>query len=682
MIHIREYALSIFVCLFFLHPFYTFGQPQNEYRHVPFFFTYSPKVLTTLLTSGLKSDSAKVAAIHGWITHNIKYDVRFLTARSYPKQSIKRILFRKKAICGGYADLFVEMCKDAGMEAVSVDGYTKNMHVDIVDSFYVQDHAWNAVLVEGSWQLVDPTWDAGFVRPYSKNLWDVLLGIVTLGAINQYSGPPIFITAPTHHYYLKDPKVFMVDHFPLHPIWQLTSSKKNIATFKDDSAYYYKKIPASNSYPYSFSNANDGARSGYFAMTDLERIKDDGIKGYAVNHDNHYCLAEAMRINAIEAAKNMIQGSKDSIELVKGCDSILKYADSGLTQYDLNDSMLEIQMNRLMEHNAQKKLVFMAYNMDLITGTAHMMRKIKGVRHTSRSVYRYLLRVERSNQRRDHKFHASKSFYRPKSSLYTHQTDSLEIRLELAKIDDSLHHETDSLNRWFLRMDSTYFRYKALVDSFVPRQTNDFFLALGSGFTRSAGFDDFDYEIKSTVSVVLVQKPKTDSLLFTHGIFLTHQLHEDLRAVGGKLSGIHTLYRQKSRLLSKLMHTCEHNDLLYKMFTTNEDSLHQALNSTYQWLHLWKTKWHALSHVLEKEKQPVKTEWKLWKSNSRIERYNSASRSHFAHHNATRLRNTGRYNKACLQYLENMARKYRERIMPWKMKQQVKPDKTNIAISR
>ena len=114
------------------------------------------------LTQNAGGAQAKVKVIHDWICDNIAYDTDMYFSGKVSKQDYETVLKKKKGVCSGYASVMNEMCRLAGIESIGIHGYSKG--------FGYQgklgknpDHEWNAVNINGKWQLVDCTWDAGHV---------------------------------------------------------------------------------------------------------------------------------------------------------------------------------------------------------------------------------------------------------------------------------------------------------------------------------------------------------------------------------------------------------------------------------------------------------------------------------------------------------------------------------------
>lgn len=117
--------------------------------------------LTAALVSGVSDTSTKVRILHDWICDNIAYDCDVFTVGAGP-QDYRIVLPKKKAVCAGYSYLMYVMCFYAGIEAEVVSGWSKGFNYP----GYLReesDHDWNAIKIGSRWQLVDVTWDAGYV---------------------------------------------------------------------------------------------------------------------------------------------------------------------------------------------------------------------------------------------------------------------------------------------------------------------------------------------------------------------------------------------------------------------------------------------------------------------------------------------------------------------------------------
>lgn len=119
--------------------------------------------LTELGIDG-RSDAEKATAINDWVIDHAIYDHASAAiqhdnvygggsgtgAVAWGSRDARGVFFTGTAMCGGYADAFLLLAHEAGLEAVTVTG-------TIVLSD--MDHAWNRVRVDGEWLSLDPTWN-------------------------------------------------------------------------------------------------------------------------------------------------------------------------------------------------------------------------------------------------------------------------------------------------------------------------------------------------------------------------------------------------------------------------------------------------------------------------------------------------------------------------------------------
>ena len=164
-------------------------------------------LLARKLTQSLENDSLKVAAIYDWVTSNIQYDASFRRRKmgdTTLTQEPNIVIERQKAICIGYAKLVRELCLLSQINCFIVEGKTKsNGFLD------VEGHAWNAVKINGNWYLLDATWGAA----------DAVL---------------------KEKYFLTTPSVFIQNHLPDDPIWQLLAQTVDFNCFTNNLNCKYK----------------------------------------------------------------------------------------------------------------------------------------------------------------------------------------------------------------------------------------------------------------------------------------------------------------------------------------------------------------------------------------------------------------------------------------------------------
>ncbi len=239
--------------------------------------------LTKYLTEGL-SEEQKVLAIYTWITHNIKYDVKQFSDWNYQEQSVRKTLRRRKGVCSHYASLFHKMCELAEVESAVVVGYSAAELWEDYDpgSYHAADHAWNAVKIDGSWYLLDATFDAGYVEKKKRRPRKLLKQVFGIPYImNKYR----FVFQPTREYYKPDPDQMVITHLPTSPMWQLKSDTIGVETFRKKrwEREHIVKNTFEGNYQY-----NDSIRNYKFEQ---HKLKWEGKSGNHFNDTNYRCLS-------------------------------------------------------------------------------------------------------------------------------------------------------------------------------------------------------------------------------------------------------------------------------------------------------------------------------------------------------------------------------------------------------
>lgn len=113
-------------------------------------------IVAEIITDGM-SETERAAAVNQWLIDNVEYDyVAFQNAQGLGTGpgdpmlawNAQGTLGRGLAVCGGYADSFNLLAREAGLESIYVGGEVP-----------AGPHAWNRVKIDGKWQSIDPTWN-------------------------------------------------------------------------------------------------------------------------------------------------------------------------------------------------------------------------------------------------------------------------------------------------------------------------------------------------------------------------------------------------------------------------------------------------------------------------------------------------------------------------------------------
>lgn len=159
---------SIFKYLFILSITYGFSQ-KNDFRFIDSFARECPvqdefmiSTLSTYLKKGAKTDLEKCRAIYIWLTDNIRYDDYGYNTGNYSDAEPESALNSRKVVCAGFANLFTALGLAMGLKVETVSGYAKGYGHTDGDVFNESNHAWNRVLLDGTWKYFDATWGQGY----------------------------------------------------------------------------------------------------------------------------------------------------------------------------------------------------------------------------------------------------------------------------------------------------------------------------------------------------------------------------------------------------------------------------------------------------------------------------------------------------------------------------------------
>jgi transglutaminase/protease-like cytokinesis protein 3 len=127
--------------------------------------------------------------------------------KGFNKRLLKKLIIGKESICSGYSSLLETMCGHAGITCEVISGYGRQESEKI--GYGTLDHAWNAVFINSKWYLCDPTWASGYFNEdfnvYRKRF--------------------------NKDYFLADPPLFALDHYPKNKDWLLLTDKLSLKDF-------------------------------------------------------------------------------------------------------------------------------------------------------------------------------------------------------------------------------------------------------------------------------------------------------------------------------------------------------------------------------------------------------------------------------------------------------------------
>jgi transglutaminase/protease-like cytokinesis protein 3 len=189
--------------------------------------------LATKIDKDFKNDADKARAAFFWLAKNIRYNLKEYynpRKRSYRFkysseadriQKIQAIndsfivaTFKSKmGVCEEYAQSFKKICDLLNIEAAVIKGNVRTDAREIGVISNATNHAWNAVKIDGKWQILDATWAAGFEY---NGKW--------VRKFNEY-----FYNIPTE-------KIFKT-HYPKEAIWVLHFGRMSLEEFYNQPIY-------------------------------------------------------------------------------------------------------------------------------------------------------------------------------------------------------------------------------------------------------------------------------------------------------------------------------------------------------------------------------------------------------------------------------------------------------------
>ena len=231
---------------------------------------HSVEKLAASLAADCQSEKEKARAFFVWMAEHIRYDIKTFEKSddlSHEKWSLRQqpeqVLKTEKAVCAGYTRLYNALCHAVGMEALEVDGITKDQRGRVRQS----GHAWSLVRADGQWYLVDATWGAGDVdieeRKYIANF-----------------KPQYFFIAP---------ETLLANHFPFDPLFQLlpaplTEAEFNLPAEKMDQLLAKKMAGKPTQ---GFGSLHDSL-SVYVALDSTERLLSAANRSLVVDPGNNH----------------------------------------------------------------------------------------------------------------------------------------------------------------------------------------------------------------------------------------------------------------------------------------------------------------------------------------------------------------------------------------------------------
>jgi transglutaminase/protease-like cytokinesis protein 3 len=170
--------------------------------------TFNIATITDTITELFSNKQSKTRAIFFWIANHISIDPK--TTKSNDKKNSDPVTVMQKRSTSplGFSLLFQEMCSQANIRCLSVDGYVRRNAEECNDAPDEPNHSWNVVQLGNSpseWFYVDVAMAAGTL--------DKKISVFTPRFNDQYFFP--------------DKRIFNWQHHPDNPAWLLGQGPKS-----------------------------------------------------------------------------------------------------------------------------------------------------------------------------------------------------------------------------------------------------------------------------------------------------------------------------------------------------------------------------------------------------------------------------------------------------------------------
>ena len=208
----------LIILISFLHVAVLFSQKTadeklfSHAKNAPDSVERSFHALAEYLKAPAQNDREIAETIFYWVAINIAYYNDPAYEMAYPDNIEETTLLTKKSGCEGTARLYYKLCTAAGVECVIIFGTAKGYNFESAGS--QSNHGWNAVHLDGKWELVDATWGGG-------------------GA-TEVNGKLVHVRELDLRYLFADPGDFVIDHFPEDRQWQLLDDPISKGEFLGD----------------------------------------------------------------------------------------------------------------------------------------------------------------------------------------------------------------------------------------------------------------------------------------------------------------------------------------------------------------------------------------------------------------------------------------------------------------
>lgn len=608
--------LTIILSILFTQ--YSYSQEKESNKYIPGFSSSKSEKLALRLTRNLPSDSAKVAAIHNWITHHIKYDIKKSEAFNYSRISVNKILRSRKATCTGYCDLFNELCKHAQITSIAIPGYSKNENVDLNDKLYLDEHIWNAVYVNNKWKLVDACWDAGYIEFFKRTFTGHFVHFFTLNKNDILKYKPHFIAHPGETYFYKDGNDFKADHIPANPLWQMVYPLETIEQAEADSAFYLRRRATGNSPP--IDTEMNRERLMMCNMGNEARDIADGISSYKFNHKNQYGIGNSYFLSAIDIFKKLDAKENGAPAFLNQCDSIEVNLNYAILHYDSNSFFLSIQKQELTKNNDIKKSILTKENQRLIASTKEAGKNMDSGKKICASGKTNSIKINKKCQGQLKKLAKKTKFYKTPTAKKINPVDSAGSSQKIGCILDSLDKIQLRMARQFENLDSLYFCFENRINNYSYQSKLNNNTASNLCLARTYYEDDLDYVLRTIKDSLMKHKFKDDSLLLEGNRgFIIKLFYTEFSRLDNDFNKFYAFQNDMEDEFTKLKKSCVMENKLTQQYIYTDGWYRKKLETFNMIFNTYGNKWKVIIKSCQSPIRDARKEEKTYSKEKQLE---------------------------------------------------------------
>lgn len=119
-----------------------FKMADDRARLTPTTATSDTVSLIYFLTKGFATEATKARAIYSWICMHVGYDVEGRFKTGEVEIEVDQVLKKRKTVAEGFANLFFECARRAGLTSKILQGYTRSVPFQYGEGFSVTPHYW------------------------------------------------------------------------------------------------------------------------------------------------------------------------------------------------------------------------------------------------------------------------------------------------------------------------------------------------------------------------------------------------------------------------------------------------------------------------------------------------------------------------------------------------------------